>query len=273
MSSEDIEKDHTKYNQQKIVLLNLKGKSILDLERGFISSVGKSLSEIRNRYDITVMPVIPFAFFCSGYKSRKESESMPDNWKKVVKKIDIHQANEKQVHDAVNECIESCDANFFKVISTSSKRDANSIYGFRSINLNHDNLIASLIKKGNAPMLSCLIRNEIDVEHILQDVKKFSDIILLSNTDIKTVIVLDFVETFLLSSSNIIAIIEKIIQSFKQEGVERDSYKLLIGGDLVDYLSVSEEEMSYVDGFSLNVYAGEEHIAYEKISSLTLKIR
>lgn len=264
----DLQQFRTESNKQKLILLNLKHKSILEEENGFIDLIDDCMSKIITRDMFNIMPIIPFSFFYNNGSKRNMSQSIPNNWINVVKKIDIYNTGSSfSLNEAVDECIGMCNTDVFKVYGNIN--DSNSSYG---IDITNQSLVSFLTRRGKIPMLSFLLSKFEDVDKMNNSLIDISHLISYSDKEVKAIILLNFIdEMFFLTEGALEKVLEGVEKTMRSLKINRNNYKVIVGGELVDYMAVSQKEISLADGFSLNIYHGEEHVACSKIEELAGK--
>lgn len=267
----DVQQNNSEINNKKVILLNLKSKSSLEEDRGFINDIENHILKTNiDAKNIVVVPIVPFSFFFSHGKNKENMMyDMPDNWENAVKKIDVYDTNASYVHDAVRKCVDMCSAKYFSVThSFADEEDANNVYK-NDIALSDTNLIANLMRNENVPIIFFDIRNFLEIKHMLLAIEKFMKIIMLSKLETKAVIAISVSgDLFFSGGESIMQIIYDVVAVLEKGEVPRNSYKLVWAGELVDYLAISPDELNLTDGFCLNVYDSEEHIACSKLVSL-----
>lgn len=260
----DIEKFRNNQDKvQKMLLLNLMSKSIMDHDREFVKMVDSTLEKANKNNAIMIMPILSLSFFVQGNNSKNSESSIPSHWHGVIKKIDVSQKDTPSLHDAIKSLISDCNIRFFHV---EGMKTISSIYG---IKISSDTLIKSLCENGLIPIVIFNIEKSEDINKIDALIFNLVKVLKIDSLDISAIFSIHFTgSSFMYTTGIIESVINKIITNLESSGLNRNKFKIILGGDVVDYLAISEEEASLVDGLLLTAYDGDENVIYHKISKI-----
>lgn len=253
-------------SNKKLILLNVMNKSIIDKDKDLVKNVKDVLKVSNKSNSVVVIPIMTLSLIKEMIASGAWVD-LPDYWQTAIKRVDVSQSNSEEFFKSVNNCIQNTPAKIFHVETDNSKQS----FG---ISLEDKQIIKFLASNQLVPLFTFYVDSLEEASRLGPVINQIFSILKVEDQKYHNAIIsISMIGDLLISSEGAMGqLLSFFDDKFKKEGVSRDSIKLVVGGTLVDYMAISDEEIAEVDGLLLSSYDGDETIICNKISKLIERI-